>query len=170
MRKFVMGAAAAAVFAMAGHSAMADDYYALGADFSWPGNSMSVDMSGSSPQLVRIFGGDEEPHSAWTQSGEGDWFKIHVKSLGAGSCLTLVPHVALGTIAAMAPCVPGERLQDWRSEEAGDSTARLYNAGMAQNVCLTQVSEEGEYYGYVTMTTCGEGDVATEIWHAKALD
>lgn len=96
----------------------------------------------------------------YTEEGSGENFRIKIKGAKTAACLTLVAHSDLGVIAELAPCAE-DGAQWWSGSD--EEPMRIYNDAFQNGECLTAINS-GEYNGWLTMTECGTGDVATELW------
>lgn len=105
-------------------------------------------------------------HQSWDSNDIDDnWYQIYSEVKGKSFCLSVVPseEQELDTVVVLNACVSGNLGQSWKSVENGD-TARLHNAS-TPGECLTGIPS-GEHKDLLTMTTCGSGDVSTELWEA----
>lgn len=107
-------------------------------------------------------------HQSWDNNDIDDnWYQIYSEESGPGFCLTVIPSKkpGLDTIVVLNACESGNLSQAWNNVESGDSN-RFYNASMPGSACLTAIPS-GEHKGLLTMTTCGTGDLSTELWTSQ---
>ncbi len=104
-------------------------------------------------------------HQSWDNNDIDDnWYQVYSEERGPSFCLTVVPSKKQGldTVVVLNSCESGNLGQAWSNVESGDSN-RFYNASMPESACLTAIPS-GEHKGLLTMTTCGSGDLSTELW------
>jgi|GEM_PF-2996808 len=144
--------------------AMAQEYVTL-ENSAFPGHRLNASTTTASGA---VWMGPTAPPQQQTMSGQQwyaeeaapDIFKIKLRGAQANTCLTLITHDELRVITAFAPCaVDGAQL--WSSSD--DDPMRIYNGASPAGECLTAINS-GQYTGSLTMTDCGAGDVATELW------